>query len=416
MNVVNLFFPTEFLRDEYIKSLLAIDKSDDFATRESHEFKKIIYRNIYKQIPGYWASIEWSDTEDTEEFLKRMQEKIPVYWFENHLFFPEGVSSPRIMEEKWRQKYSLRKEGHYSKAWNVFYKEVQLHLQDTRVDVAYIAVLFIYKNNPYFLKKYKRYYIFEELAYYYEAIGELSKSIRCLQIQSTLNPKSTEPYLNMSSFLLLNGLFDEAIDVCHLGLMIDEDDEYLNNNILTAYFRGKYYQDALEHLKRLVKKQPEKSTYWKLMGDSFFELNNIVLAIASYEKALILNSEDVGEIEQDIYYGLGICYQQLKQYNEAIRNYKKLLRVNDSDPGGLLNLSKIYGENFKKYHIAKYYAEKMVNLYPQDGFGHYNMGLIYLYTNQYEKAKWHLYRARKMLPDYKPVHEAIEKMRKHMRR
>ncbi|MBS3994245.1 MAG: tetratricopeptide repeat protein [Alkaliphilus sp.] len=416
MNVVNLFFPTEFLRDEYIKALLAIDRSDDFATKESHKFKKITFRNIYQQIPGYWASIEWSDTEDAEEFLKRMQEKIPAYWFEKHLFFPEVVSSPRIMEEKWRQKYSLGKEGYYSKAWNVFHKEVQLHLQDARVDVAYIAVLFIYKNNPYFLKKYKRYYIFEELAYYYEAIGELSKSIRCLQIQSTLNPKSIEPYLNMSSFLLLNGLFDEAIDACHLGLMIDEDDEYLNNNILTAYFRGKYYQDALEHLKSLVRKQPEKSTYWKLMGDSFFELNNIVLAIVSYEKALILNSEDVGEIEQDIYYGLGVCYQQLKQYNEAIRSYKKLLRINDSDPGALLNLSKIYGENFKKYHIAKYYAEKMVNLYPQDGFGHYNIGLIYLYTNQYEKAKWHLYRARKMIPDYKPVHEAIEKMRKHMRR
>ena len=262
------------------------------------------------------------------------------------------------------------------------------------------------------MKKYKRYYIYEDLAYCFEALGELPKGIRCLQIQASLQPKSTEPYLNMSSFLLLNGLYEEAIGVCEMGLLINEEDEYLINNLLTAYINGKFYDSALLYLENLTKKTPEKSTYWKLMGDIFCELDKKKFAIASYQKSISVNSQDFQELEQDIYYGLGICHQQLKQYKEAIKYYRKLLRKNKNDPAALLNLSKIYGDDLRRYCKAQQYAEKMVELYPQDGYGHHNLGLIYLYTKQLEKAKWHLYKARKIVPNYLPVHEAIEELRK----
>ena len=173
---------------------------------------------------------------------------------------------------------------------------------------------------------------------------------------------------------------------------------------------------ALQYLQKLIKKGPDKSTYWKLMGDIFCEMNKFKLALSSYKKALAVDTKELAEIKLDIYCGLGICYQHLKQYNEAIRNYKKVLKLNEKDQAALLNLSKIYGDCLRKYDKARFYAEQMVELYPQDGYGNHNLGLVYLYTNQLEKAKWYLYKARKLIPDYQPVHEAIYALRKVKRK
>ncbi len=412
MAIENIFFPTDYLRTEYLKRVLSQERLpiDNNLVGISVEGVKIYFKNSLEQMPGFWAAMHL-DGENGRKIREKAKEIIPSYWFEKYLYFPEEVNFQRFMEDKWRQKYNFTGEDINYKGWNIFFKEAQTHLEMGKAFVAYSALLFNYKNNPYFLKKYRRYYIFEDLAYCFEALGELPKAIRCLQIQASLQPESADPYLNMSSFLLLNGLYEEAIETCLLGLMIDEDNEYLTNNLLTGYLQGKYYEIALEYLQILTEKEPEKSTYWKLMGDVFCELKKFNLAIPNYKEAIAVNSEDFQEVEQDVYYGLGLCYQQLEEYSKAIKYYGKLLDKNENDPAALLNLSKIYGYHLEKYDKATHYAKKMVELYPQDGYGHHNLGLVYLYTNQFEKARWHLYMARKIVPEYTPVHEAIEELK-----
>jgi tetratricopeptide (TPR) repeat protein len=143
------------------------------------------------------------------------------------------------------------------------------------------------------------------------------------------------------------------------------------------------------------------------MGDIFCQIGKDRESIICYEKALVINGEDVVEVRQDIYYSLGICYQQVNKYEKAIYYYEKFLKYDEKDLIALLNLSKIYGEDLKSYRKAEYYGKKVIELYPQNGHGHHNLGLIYLYTGRLEKAKWYLYKARKILPDYQPIRDAI---------
>ncbi|AOT68552.1 tetratricopeptide repeat protein [Geosporobacter ferrireducens] len=415
MKTVNIFFPTVQLRDDWLKSL--------FGYKAPIQIKEIIkqlpagiqcigLKGSWNSIPGFWVKVQFKDDPIGKKQLKRMEAVTPSYWIDKNVYFPKEALAAKEMECLWRQKYDLEKETIQSEAWKLFLKEIKQHCSQERMEIAGIGLMYIYRHNPYFLKKYKRFYLFEDFAYFYEAKGELHKSIKYLRAQASLQPESAEAYLNMSSFLILNGLSHEAIDVCHKGMQINEDDEYLNNNLLIAYLNEGYYEAALEHLKKKVRRDPENSTNWKFIGDVFSEMGRDLEAIKYYHKALQIRSADLHNVEQDIYYGLAICNQQLRRFKEAIKYYHKMLRYNSTDPKVLLNLSKIYGDDLKKYDKAQFYAEKIVELFPQNGYGHHNLGLVYLYTGRLDSAKWHLYQARRLIPDYQPVYEAIQKLKK----
>lgn len=415
MKIVDLFFPTEKGRDGWMKNYLSCEipsSSKEIATVLPKGIRSVKLRKRVNRIPGYWVRITFDGDNEGLRQIRDVENSIPSHWIGQKVYFPKEAHNIKEMETNWIAKYNLNQESTDSDGWRVFFKEIQEHFYQERMEVVSVGLMYIYKNNPYFLKKYKRFYMFEDLAYYYEAKGELHKSIKYLRVQASLQPDSSEAYLNMSSFLILNGLSAEAIEVCLKGLKINMEDEYLNNNLLIAYLNEGYYEMALEHQKKIIDMNPNRSTNWKYIGDVFSEMGEDIEAIKHYQKALEINSSDIHDIEQDIYYGLAICYQQMEDFKEAIKYYHKMLRYNNADPKVLLNLSKIYGDDLKKYDKAQLYAEKIVKLFPQNGYGHHNLGLVYLYTGRLDSAKWHLYQARRLIPDYQPVHDAILELKR----
>lgn len=395
-----------------MKKFLDMEQGDKEVGIVGSDIERIVYKKSHRNIPGFWAGIYLCPERDHKNLLENIQTAIPSHWVDEAVFFPTQMMKRKEMEALWEKKYCFTQGEDASDAWKIFFQEVQAHLRQGRIDIAGAALMYIYKHNPYFLKKYKRYYIFEDIAYAYEAKGELYKSIKYLKAQTRLQPNSTEAYLNMSSFLILNGLSAEAIDVCKEGLKINATDVYLNNNLLIAYLNEGHIETAIDYLNQRIAQNPQTSMNWKLMGDIFCEIENFDGAVRCYQKALQVNSADLKEVKTDIYYSLGICYQHMGQIRKAIKYYKCLLAYNKADPMALLNLSKLYGEDLKQYHLAEKYAERLVHLYPENGYGHHNLGLIYFYTSRFDKAKWHLYRAKKLVPDYQPVYDAIKELKK----
>lgn len=372
--------------------------------------QKIQYRKSYKAIPGFWAILYLRQCPYAQDLQKDIENMIPSYWMGDQVFFPKHLTNRKEMIDLWVEKYHLTNLSYDSSAWKLFFKEVQTHFRQGRVDVAAVALRYIYKYNPYFLKKYKRFYIFEDIAYYYESKGDLIKSLKHLKAQALLQPESSEAYLNMSSFLILNGLSEEAIGICKDGLKINPQDQYLSNNLLAAYLNEGYFDIAMDYLNERILENSRISMNWKLKGDILYELEHYDEAARCYQKALWIRSKELEDIKTDIFYGLAICYQHLGQIRKAIRYNKQLLKCDESDAAALLNLSKLYGEDLKQYTTAQKYAEHLVRLHPENGYGHHNLGLIYLYTRRFDKAKWHLYRARKLVPNYQPIYDAIEEL------
>ncbi|WP_053957589.1 tetratricopeptide repeat protein [Inediibacterium massiliense] len=412
MRTLNIFFPTQSLRDYYMKKIFHLKEKMYEQNISIWGVKSIQFQKQYRKIPGYWVKIKLNDEPKGEIIKDHIYKSIPCFWIADQLFFPKTFISQKEMEQMWIQKYRLKKAIFDSDAWKIFFEEGKKHLQAGRIDIAKAAFLCIYKNNPFFLKKYKRYYVFEDLAYYYEAKGELHESIRCLKIQQKLQPDSSEAYLNMSNFLLLHGLYEEGIQICIKALEVNPEDGHLVNNLIVAYMHCGYFDSAVLYLEERIEKYPTDPLNWKLIGDILFQIGKDKAAIVCYDKALSLDVEDLWGMKDDMYYSLAIAHQETSNYQKAIEYYEKFIKENEMDMVILMNLTKLYGKDLKQYDKALYYGKNMVENYPENGYGHHNLGLVYLSIGEFEKAKWHLYKAKQILPNYLPVYEAISKLKK----
>lgn len=366
-------------------------------------------KGSYKNIPGYWLEIQFNKQIDYHKIYHKIISSVEEDKIEDKIFYPLDALKYKELEEGWSKKYSFSKEDINDEVWGLFYKEVRSHLRDKRVEVAFNGLLFFLRYNPFYLKRYKRFYIFEELAYLYEEMGNLGKALKCLKLHLRLQPESAEPYLNMSSFFIMNEMEDEAIKLCKEALKKHPENKFLVSNLILALSNIGNYDYAVEYIKKAITQQPNNPFFLKMMGDILYEMEKNKEAIECYQKALKkLKKINVDDFTTDLYHGIASAYYEVEDFEEAVKYYKKVLKYYPGDGYVLLSLSQIYLNNLKDLKAALYYGKILVEMTPENGYGQYQLGLIYLQMENYEKAKWHLYKARRILPYYEPIFEAIQ--------
>ncbi|NMA04123.1 MAG: tetratricopeptide repeat protein, partial [Clostridiales bacterium] len=171
---------------------------------------------------------------------------------------------------------------------------------------------------------------------------------------------------------------------------------------------------ALIFLKRALKNDDKNMLFWKLMGDLYYEMDNNKEAIKCYKTVLSIKNksgDNMLNFYGEIYNSIGACYFEEEKYSKAVKYYKKVLLYKPDDNYTLLSLSQIYFYYLGDVDTALNYTKLLVDQVPDSGFGQYQLGLIYLEYGCIEKSRWHLYKARRLMPDYAPVHDAIEMIR-----
>lgn len=320
MNIkLNIFFPSKIDRIDFLKENFNIEYIDG---DNEQALPPVIggltsfkFKNSFKKIPGYWLELLFSKDQKGKELYNDLIEKLPNNKRDRRVFYPTTSLSARQLQFGWINKYNFSIKDQHEDKWNLFYKELKKHMKYERIDIVYVGLNLLLKYNPFFLKKYKRYYLFEELAYYYEEQGNITKAIKCLRLQSMLNPKSVEPYLNMSSFYIINGMEEDAIQICRAGLKKYPDDQYLISNLIIALSSIGNYNSALLFLSETLENDKKNILLWKLMGDLYYEVENNEKAIECYKKALSIENENVEDMTSfyaDVYNAIGACYFEEK--------------------------------------------------------------------------------------------------------
>jgi len=408
---LNIFFITGKERLDFLKTNFHIDetniKNKQFVPEEISGLKEVKLSNSSQGIPGYWLALSFDTTPAGQQLSAAVKGKVSSGQLEKNVFFPRELLGKKALEQGWTEKYRL-----YEKApdevWKSFFNELKAHMKGKRHDNAFYGLLLILQHNPFFLKRYRRFYQFEELAYHYEEVGQLSKAIRCLKAHLLLQPNSVEPYLNMSSFYIMNEMEEEAISLCKEALKKNPDNPYLISNLILALSNLGSYEYAVDYMRTVLKSQPESSYFWKLMGDVLYEVEKSAEAIDCYRKALqSLNDKMDEEFVVDLYNGIAAASYEVENYQEAAEYYQKVLVHCPSDPYVLLSLSQIHFYKLDNVKEALKYSKLLLEKAPENGYGHYQLGLVYIKLEHFEKAKWHLYRAKKIMPYYEPVIEAI---------
>lgn len=415
--ILNIFFSNksqrrEFLKEEFKIKDIAI-KNNTIILPEIKGIKNIKFKTRFNTIPGCWLEIKFSQDIKGEKQYDYLLEHIDCNSIDENVFYPRKNMPLKDLEIGWINKYNLLSTQYQEEVWQLFFQEIKTHMKYNRIDIVYKGLLLFLKYNPFFLKKYKRYYILEDLAYAYESMGNIGKTIKSLKMQAILQPTSIEPYLNMSSFYIINGMEEEAFQVCQLALEKNPDNPYLISNLIISLVNTGSYEYAIDFLEKVLEKEPDNPYFWKIMGDILYEIENNKGAIACYNKALDMGKEDtIDEFRLDIYTGIADCYYDEDEYIQAVKYYKEALNYNPKDAYLLLSLGQIYFFKLKETKSAYKYTKLLVEDMPENGYGQYQLGLIYSFIGNIERATWHLYKARSIIPYYRPIHDAISMLKK----
>ena len=415
---LNIFFYSRINRINFLKENLGIKNINkdmmQVLTPTIAGLNSFKFKSYFKRNPGYWLELTFSDDTKGEYLYNRLTQKIAHNKKDNSVFYPVTNLSARQLREGWIDKYDFCIKNRDEDKWKLFFKELKEHMKHKRIDNVFVGLNLLLRYNPFFLKKYKRYYMFEKLACYYEQQGNITRAVRCLRLQGVLDPKSIEPYLNISSFYIINNMEEDAIQACKTGLKKNPGDQYLISNLVIALSNIGDHDSALTFLKQALENDSKNILLWKLMGDLYYETDNNEKAIKCYKTVLSIKNENVENMLNfygEIYNSIGACYFEEGKYGKAVKYYKKVLLYNPDDSYTLLSLSQIYFYYLEDMETALDYTKLLVDKVPDSGFGQYQLGLIYMEYGYIEKSRWHLYKARRLMPDYAPVHDAIEAIR-----
>ena len=99
-----------------------------------------------------------------------------------------------------------------------------------------------------------------------------------------------------------------------------------------------------------------------------------------------------------VLYNLGICYNELGQYDEAVIRLKRAVQLDPQHAHAWVGIGNAY-YRMRKHDQALQAYEKAVQLDPNDGYTHRNLGGLLIGFKRLDEAIVHLRKALELMPD-----------------
>ncbi len=108
------------------------------------------------------------------------------------------------------------------------------------------------------------------------------------------------------------------------------------------------YQKKIGLLQEVVAKEPANRGAWVQLGHSYFDSGQSMEAIAAYDKALELNSNDPNVLTDQ-----GIMFRRVGWFDKAIENFNRANSLNPAHQQSLFNLGIVYRDDLQDIERAK---------------------------------------------------------------
>ncbi|MBI5573523.1 MAG: tetratricopeptide repeat protein [Elusimicrobia bacterium] len=173
------------------------------------------------------------------------------------------------------------------------------------------------------------------------------------------------------------------------------DSPGINSTLGLVYARYKNYPKAFELINYALKLDPE-------MLDGQGALASIYQDKGDYDKALALYEKMVAEKKYTYhkapFFNLGIIYKIKKQYNRAIENFNKAIKLNPLLSVSYAHLAEIY-ETHDDIEKATELYKKSVEINPDDYIPLNALGILYSQKNLQDDALKYLKKGLKLKPN-----------------
>jgi len=157
------------------------------------------------------------------------------------------------------------------------------------------------------------------------------------------------------------------------------------------------YEEAIEVLQELIIIAPEMVTAYQALGDDFRSINRFDDAVLSYSSALDL-MRGKNTTNWILYYSRGIAYEQLGDWINAEKDFRRALEIKPDQPYVLNYLGYSLVEKQLKLEEALSLIEKAVSLRPDSGYIVDSFGWVLFRLSRFVEAVPHLEKAAKLMP------------------
>jgi tetratricopeptide (TPR) repeat protein len=264
-----------------------------------------------------------------------------------------------------------------------------------------------------------------------EALTDINKAI-------SIDAKNTKYYRTLSDVYFSMGKVQQCRDALNKAINIDDEDTnaYLKLGELEFYF--KEYQKSFEFINKALELDPKnakaffmRGMSYKEMGDTAKAVKNFQIAVRNdqeyyhafiqlgliyatkhnplaadyYNNALKLNHKST-----EVYYDLGLYYQENEQYNKAIEAYTALLKIDPKFKAAHYNLGYIHLVYLMVYDVAARHFSDAINCDPNYAEAWYNRGYCYELLGNVMQAKADYQQAIKIKPNYQRAIDGMNRI------
>ncbi|HEV2114582.1 MAG TPA: tetratricopeptide repeat protein [Terriglobales bacterium] len=199
--------------------------------------------------------------------------------------------------------------------------------------------------------------------------------------------------------LIDHGKFDEGIAQLRQLQARDPKMKGLNREFGVAYYKHSDFMSAAQYLQPALQEDPNDGEAAQLLGLAYYFSGKPAQAVPLLEK---VNSW-YPSANVDASYVLGICYIQLRQYDQARKAFATMYGVQpDSAPAYLFAARMLLREEFDP--IAEQYAKQAIAIDPRLPLAHYFLGELYLYKSRIPESIEQFQRELALDPAHAPTY------------
>jgi tetratricopeptide (TPR) repeat protein len=210
-----------------------------------------------------------------------------------------------------------------------------------------------------------------------------------LQLETAL--KYTDDVVDVHHLLGMENLFVENFSEAkkHFTkcLKVNPDDYSALYNVIYCYEINDEYKDAINFVKNFIDNNPYNEFAWHQLGLLHKSNKQFNQAVRAFDYAILIDEYFTGA-----YFEKARTLQDLGEYNEAIKNYFKILKLDDPSAVVYMHIATCYKEINKPKIAIKYFLEA-VNEDPLLDYGWLMATELLIAEGDYEKALFYIKKA-----------------------
>ena len=213
-----------------------------------------------------------------------------------------------------------------------------------------------------------------------QTIGDYENAYNSFKHAQEIYPEYKYNYLNIANVEYFRKNYKTAIENFNAFLSSYPDHMEASENLANVYLLSSQYEKACEMYANIYKKYPSAFTEFEKYGTALFETKQYQVATEVLEKALALNDESDAILAK-----LALSYQQLGENEKALKSFRKAFTFNPNLAYLRFDYANLLG-NLKQYNEAIEQYKLYLTAFPNDANAYRNLGLVYKSIDNNELA------------------------------